>query len=220
MKRSPAPKHLITRRSLVAGLPLFVAGCGIAPDGDWLPDMQGFGRYGAINDNGHLVPAIDLTTIDGSLLRRQVAWRGRERPGSIVVVIPERRLYLVQGEGRAMRYAVGVGRAEALNFRGTAVIGRKEKWPRWTPTATMIAAIPRYRAYANGMDGGIDNPLGARALYLYRDGRDTYFRIHGTIEPETIGSAVSSGCIRMFNQDVIDLFNRVPIGTHVTVLQS
>jgi lipoprotein-anchoring transpeptidase ErfK/SrfK len=133
--------------------------------------------------------------------------------------VPQRRLYLVEEGGRALRYGVGVGRSEALNFRGSAVIGRKEKWPRWTPTATMVAAIPRYRAYAGGMEGGPDNPLGPRALYLYRDGRDTYFRIHGTIEPETIGTAVSSGCIRLFNQDILDLFERVPVGTHVTVVQ-
>jgi lipoprotein-anchoring transpeptidase ErfK/SrfK len=83
----------------------------------------------------------------------------------------------------------------------------------------MIAATPRYKEYANGMDGGPDNPLGARALYLYRDGRDTFFRLHGTDEPETIGGAVSSGCIRLFNQDIIDLYNRVPVGAHVIVLQ-
>ncbi len=135
-----------------------------------------------------------------------------------MVVVAERRLYLVQSNGTALRYAVGVGRAEAMNFRGSAVIGRKEKWPKWTPTARMMAAMPRYRSHAGGMDGGLDNPLGARALYLYRDGRDTYFRIHGTAEPESIGQAVSSGCIRLFNQDIIDLYNRVPLGTHVRVV--
>ncbi|MGA9502082.1 MAG: L,D-transpeptidase, partial [Pseudolabrys sp.] len=85
--------------------------------------------------------------------------------------------------------------------------------------AHMMAAMPRYRRYAGGIDGGPDNPLGARALYLYRDGHDTFFRLHGTTEPESIGQAVSSGCIRLFNQDIIDLYNRVPVGTHVTVLQ-
>ena len=144
--------------------------------------------------------------------------RGSERPGSIVINVPERRLYLVEGGGRALRYAVGVGRNEALNFHGSAVIGRKEEWPRWTPTANMIAAMPRYRPYAGGMAGGVGNPLGARALYLYRDGHDTYFRVHGTNEPQSIGHAVSSGCIRLFNQDIIDLYKRVPVGTHVTVV--
>jgi lipoprotein-anchoring transpeptidase ErfK/SrfK len=133
--------------------------------------------------------------------------------------IKRRKLYLIEGGGRALRYAVGVGRDEALNFHGSAVIGRKEKWPRWTPAASMIVTIPRYRAYAGGMAGGLGNPLGARALYLYRDGRDTYFRLHGTNEPQSIGHAVSSGCIRLFNQDIMDLYNRVPLGTHVTVVQ-
>ena len=134
--------------------------------------------------------------------------------------VTERRLYLVQSGGRALRYAVGVGREEALNFRGSAVIGRKAEWPRWIPTADMINKTPRYAAYAGGMPGGLENPLGARALYLYVGDRDSYFRIHGTNEPTTIGSAVSSGCIRLFNQDIIDLYNRVPPGAPVVVLQS
>ena len=201
--------HTLSRRAVIAGLPLLVAGCG------------GSGRFGfsTMQDGGFTVPEINLTNVDPSLLRQEVAWRGNERPGSIVVVVPQRRLYLVQGNGRALSYAVGVGRAEALNFRGSAVIGRKEQWPRWTPTTHMIAAMPRYRPYAGGMDGGPDNPLGARALYLYRDGHDTYFRLHGTNEPQSIGHAVSSGCIRLLNQDVIDLYNHVPVGTHVKVVQ-
>ena len=197
----------MSRRALILGLPLLAAGC-----------VTG-GGYGSLQDGGHAIAPVDMTTLDPSLMRQEVAWSGKEKPGSIVINVPQRRLYLVQEGGRALRYGVGVGRSEALNFRGSAVVGRKEKWPRWTPTASMISAIPRYRAYAGGMEGGPDNPLGPRALYLYRDGRDTYFRIHGTIEPETIGTAVSSGCIRLFNQDILDLFDRVPVGTHVTVVQ-
>jgi len=211
----PVRRHTLSRRSIIAGLPFLVAGC--ATSGGLNPFSGA--DYDAVQDSGFIVPAIDLTTIDPSLLHQEVAWRGRERPGTIVVNVPERRLYLVQSDKRALRYAVGVGRAEALNFRGSAVIGRKEKWPRWTPTANMMAVMPRYRSYAGGMAGGLGNPLGARALYLYRDGRDTYFRLHGTNEPESIGHAVSSGCIRLFNQDIIDLYNRVPVGTHVTVVQ-
>jgi lipoprotein-anchoring transpeptidase ErfK/SrfK len=201
---------MLSRRSIVAGLPLLLAGCAGGFSGS---------EYGTVQDGGFAIPPIDRTNVDSSLFRQEVSWNGRERAGNIVVRVPERRLYLVLGNGRALRYAVGVGRAEALNFRGSAVIGRKEKWPHWTPTPHMIAAIPRYRAYAGGMDGGLDNPLGARALYLYRDGKDTFFRLHGTTEPETIGQAVSSGCIRLFNHDIIDLYNRVPVGAHVTVLQ-
>jgi len=201
------PGQVLTRRAIVAGLPLLLAGCAGA-------------NYGTVSDGGFTTPAIDVTTLDPSLMRAEVAWRGKEKPGSIVVNVPQRRLYLVEANGKAVRYAVGVGRTEGTNFRGSAVIGRKEKWPHWTPTAHMMAAMPRYRRYAGGIDGGPDNPLGARALYLYRDGHDTFFRLHGTTEPESIGHAVSSGCIRLFNQDIIDLYNRVPVGTHVMVVQS
>lgn len=197
----------MSRRALILGLPLLAAGC-----------VTG-GGYGSLQDSGHSIAPVDMTTMDPSLMRQEVSWSGKEKPGSIVVNVPQRRLYLVEEGGRAIRYGVGVGRSEALNFRGTAVIGRKEKWPRWTPTASMMSAIPGYRAYAGGMEGGPDNPLGPRALYLYRNGHDTYFRLHGTIEPETIGTAVSSGCIRLFNQDILDLYERVPVGTHVTVVQ-
>ena len=114
---------------------------------------------------------------------------------------------------------MGVGREEALNFRGNAVIGRKAEWPHWTPTADMIRRMPIYAHYTAGLPGGINNPLGARALYLYRGNQDTYFRLHGTIEPETIGQKVSSGCIRLFNHDIIDLYNRAPVGTQVVVMQ-
>ncbi len=185
------------------GLPLLVAGCGA--------------NYGVVNDGGFTTPAVDTTLVDPGMLRTEVAWKGPEKPGSIVVKIGERHLYLVQAGGTALRYGVGVGRSAGANFRGTGVIARKEKWPHWTPTENMMAAIPMYRHYAGGMNGGPENPLGPRALYLYRDGKDTNFRLHGTTEPDSIGQAVSSGCIRLFNQDIIDLYDRVPIGTRVTV---
>ena len=153
------------------------------------------------------------------MLRRQVAFAGPYRPGTIVVNIGERHLYFVEPGGMAMRYTVGVGREEALNFRGNAVIGRKAEWPHWTPTGDMIRRMPIYAHYTAGLPGGINNPLGARALYLYRGNQDTYFRLHGTNEPETIGQKVSSGCIRLLNHDIIDLYNRAPVGTHVVVLQ-
>jgi lipoprotein-anchoring transpeptidase ErfK/SrfK len=202
--------HVLSRRAIVAGLPLLVAGCA----GSRLFS----GGYNGGQDGGFIVPAVDITTVDPGLLRQEVAWKGKEKPGTIVVNVPQRRLYLVQKGGHALRYGIGVGRSEGANFRGNAVIGRKEKWPHWTPTANMMAAIPLYRHYAGGMDGGPDNPLGPRALYLYRDGRDTFFRLHGTTEPETIGHAVSSGCIRLFNPDIIDLYDRVPVGAHVRVV--
>ncbi len=136
-----------------------------------------------------------------------------------VVVDPHRRfLYLVERRGLARRYGVGVGKA-GLEWSGRAVIGRKEEWPHWRPTDDMIRRDPRkYARYADGVDGGPGNPLGARALYLYNGGHDTYYRIHGTNEPWTIGHAVSNGCIRMVNEHVEDLYERVDIGTPVVVL--
>ncbi len=137
-------------------------------------------------------------------------------PGQIVIVTANHYLYHLTEPGRALRYGVGVGQ-EGLNFRGQAVIGRKAEWPSWRPTPEMIERNPRYARHAEGMPGGPGNPLGARALYLYRSGRDTAFRIHGTIEPGSIGRSVSNGCIRMLNEHVTELYGRVPVGTPVTV---
>jgi lipoprotein-anchoring transpeptidase ErfK/SrfK len=205
LSRENLPGPAFSRRALIAGLSLLLAGCGAS--------------YDSTHDGGFMIPAVDVSNVNPGLMRTEVAWKGKEKPGSIVVNVPERHLYLVEDGGRALRYGIGVGRSEGTNFRGSAIVGRKEKWPHWTPTANMMAAIPLYRHFAGGMDGGPDNPLGPRALYLYRDGKDTFFRLHGTSEPETIGQAVSSGCIRLFNQDIIDLYNRVSVGTRVTVVQ-
>lgn len=215
--------NCITRRAVVFGLSTLLAGCSVS-DFDIIEQGRfgnsGFdSRYGEVTDSGYRIPAVDLTEVDQNLLRSVVRYNSPYRPGTIVVDVESRRLYLVVENGSAIKYAVGVGREEALNFRGSAVIGRKSEWPTWTPTESMIERIPKYARYAGGMPGGIGNPLGARALYLYRDGQDTYFRIHGTNEPDSIGKAVSSGCIRMLNQDVIDLYSRVPIGAPVIVLQ-
>lgn len=138
--------------------------------------------------------------------------------GTIVVDPRNHFLYLMERWGRARRYGVGVGKA-GLAFKGVASIERKAEWPRWTPTKNMIRREPgKYAKYADGVPGGINNPLGARALYLYKNGRDTYYRIHGTTQPDSIGRSVSNGCIRMVNDHVIDLYNRVPLGTQVVVL--
>ena len=216
------PPGGLSRRTVCGGMCLLLSGCMTAPQGPLSGYQQGIDPYASIYgptvDGGHDIPALELDQIDRDLLRREVTVPGRYPPGTIVVNVTERRLYLVQRGGRALRYAVGVGREEALNFRGSAVIGQKAEWPRWIPTADMIRRMPNYAAYAGGMPGGLENPLGARALYLYVDNRDSYFRIHGTNEPTTIGSAVSSGCLRLFNQDIIDLYNRVPLGAPVVVL--
>ena len=145
--------------------------------------------------------------------REVVAFNAPYAPGTIVVSTSERRLYYVLGNGQALRYGVGVGRP-GFSWSGTNTITAKREWPSWTPPKAMIARRPDLPRY---MAGGIENPLGARALYLSDHGKDTLYRIHGTNEPEKIGQAVSSGCIRMRNIDVVDLYNRVPVGATVIV---
>jgi lipoprotein-anchoring transpeptidase ErfK/SrfK len=220
-----------TRRLLVAALPLALTGCLFADPGrpvflrrpaydPYAPWEGGYGDvegYGEIEDRGNLVPAVDEAEIDPAFLRREVAYAGREAAGTIIVDPGRRYLFLVESGGRATRYGVGVGR-EGFGWSGVASIRRKSEWPRWTPPPQMIARQPEVGRYAGGMPGGIDNPLGARAMYLYQGDRDTLFRIHGTNEPDSIGKRVSSGCIRLINQDVIDLYRRVPVGTKVVVL--
>ena len=148
----------------------------------------------------------------------EVAIRNDFEVGSIVVVSNDFFLYHVTAPGRAIRYGVAVGTAE-LVWKGRATVGRKVEWPSWTPTQDMIKRNPgQYAKWADGMPGGPQNPLGARALYLYNDrGQDTAIRIHGTTEPNSIGRAVSNGCIRMRNEAVMDLFDKVPMGTPVYV---
>jgi lipoprotein-anchoring transpeptidase ErfK/SrfK len=222
--------HHATRRALIALLPVALVGCaptrgvlqptpqlrlsGLRP---LLPLGSG-GYYGELPDEPFPVPAVDLQRIDPRVLRRTVRYGGFEPPGTIVIDTAARRLNLVGGDGSALQYGVGVGR-EGLAWSGRAIVGRKAEWPRWIPTPDMIRREPeKYARWSGGMDGGLGNPLGARALYLYAGGRDTYYRIHGTNEPWTIGTSVSSGCIRMINQDVIDLYDRVPVGSPVIVV--
>ena len=177
--------------------------------------------YGAILGEQFPIAAMDLRRVDPRWWRQEVPYMTSERPGTIVIDTPQHFLYLVLEGGRALRYGIGVGKDESLVFRGTATIGRKAEWPRWTPTKSMIAREPeRYGPYAGGMPGGPENPLGPRALYLYKNGADTLFRLHGTTEPYTIGTNVSSGCIRLMNQDIIDLYARVPVGSRVVVINS
>ncbi|MEO9778562.1 MAG: L,D-transpeptidase [Sedimentitalea sp.] len=143
------------------------------------------------------------------------------QPGQMLILPRSYYLYFVTEPRKAIRYGVGVGKA-GLEFTGTATIDVKKEWPTWRPTDEMIERSPQTYGRFKGNDyvqpGGPDNPLGARALYLFQNGVDTYFRIHGTTQPETIGHSASNGCIRMLNDHVIDLYQRVPIGTVVTVL--
>ena len=152
---------------------------------------------------------------------REVSIKRQYQPGQLLILPRSHFLYYVTAPGKAIRYGVGVGKA-GLEFTGTANIQVKKEWPTWRPTDEMIerdpAAYKRFIGNTDAQPGGPGNPLGARALYLFQNGKDTYFRIHGTTQPNTIGRSVSNGCIRMLNEHVIDLYNRVPVGTVVTVL--
>ena len=181
--------------------------------------------YGPIDGGQFPVPAVDLKRIGPAFLRTEIAYPTSEAPGTIIIDPHAHYLYFVMEGGRAMRYGVGVGR-EGFAWSGQATINSKQMWPDWYPPKEMIARQPELRAKLAtlqsgiGMHGGPGNPLGVRAMYLWQDGKDTLYRIHGTVEPWTIGKSVSSGCIRMINQDVIDLYERVPVGTKVIVVGS
>ena len=200
-----------------AGLTVLLAACNQATlqQASYAPLRQP--QYPALTDSTFKVSAIEAETIDPKYVKQRVRYATQHPPGTIVVDPYAKYLYLVQKGGFSMRYGVGVGR-DGFGWSGTADIRRKAQWPTWTPPSAMIAREPQLEKYRKGMAAGIENPLGARALYLFQNGKDTLFRIHGTSEPESIGKNVSSGCIRLLNHDVIDLFDRVPVGSKVVVL--
>ncbi len=174
--------------------------------------------YAEVQDGDITIPAIEDKYLTEEKKRQVVDYWSDEKPGTIIVDPGARWLYQVQEGNKAMRYSVAVG-AEGLAFSGNANIALKREWPHWTPTANMIRRDPEtYGPVASGLPGGLENPLGARALYLYKGGRDTLYRIHGTPSPWTVGHATSSGCIRMFNQDSLYLYDTTPKGTKVIVL--
>jgi lipoprotein-anchoring transpeptidase ErfK/SrfK len=197
-------------------------------DPSWQSDSQDmpYSRLYAPDENEPFpVPGIRLSDIDPAYLRKSVYYPTDEPPGTIVVDPQRHFLYFIEGGGRAIRYGVGVGRA-GFGWSGVATVHNKQEWPDWYPPKEMIQRQPEIRAKMSelqsgiGMHGGPGNPLGARALYLWQGNKDTLYRIHGTVEPWTIGKSVSSGCIRMINQDVIDLYERAPVGAKVVVLSS
>jgi lipoprotein-anchoring transpeptidase ErfK/SrfK len=205
--------HSLARILAILALPLLAA-CAGAPKQTAPEAVPG---YEGVQDGEFFIQPVPEQYLYEGNRRTEVSYAGDEAPGTVVVDTFARKLYLVGEGGMAMRYPIAVGR-EGLAFRGNGVIGRKAEWPSWQPTKNMIRTRPDlYAAYAGGLPGGLENPLGARALYLYRGGRDTMFRIHGTADNASIGHATSAGCIRLFNQDAIDLYTKVPNGARVIV---
>lgn len=212
----------INRRMLIVG----AGAAGAAALAGCVPDGQTFTsatlgyrpvpQLGTPEKEPFKVPRVDMNTIPTEFHRQFVKHSGKYRPGTLIVDTAGRHLYLIESEDQAIRYGIGVGRA-GFAWGGRARIGRKAKWPTWTPPAPMIRREPELRKWAAGMEGGPHNPLGARALYLYKGGRDTLYRLHGTNEPQSIGKAMSSGCIRLLNKDAIDLYERVGVGATVVV---
>jgi lipoprotein-anchoring transpeptidase ErfK/SrfK len=206
---------VFSRRAFLMGAAATLAGCATTQGGvknvpvpqrvsyPIVPatDEELAARYAAVEDGGHLITG--------------------EAPGTVVVDTPGRFLYLVEPGGTAMRYGVGIGR-DGFAWEGEGIIHWRQPWPRWKVPADMIARTPslaRYSVENGGMDPGIKNPLGARALYIFQDGKDTLYRLHGSPEWKSIGKATSSGCVRLVNQDVIDLYKRVPYHARIVVHQ-
>lgn len=193
-----------------------LSACSTLPIGGLTPATRAM--YAAVQDGDITVPAVPDQYITEETARHEVAYFAPQAAGTIVVDPAAKRLYHLLGDNRAMQYVVGVG-AAGFGFSGESRVAFQRDWPYWTPTANMVRRDPElYGPIRNGKPGGLDNPLGARALYLYKGGRDTLYRIHGTSEPDSIGQAASSGCIRMFNQDAMHLAANVADGARVIVL--
>lgn len=212
-----------SRRSVLMGA-ASLAGLAVMPlRSAWAQEVEAEEIYGAIKTEPFPVRGIDVSRVNPRFLRTLVDYPTAQPPGTIVIDPAHHFLYLVIENGQAIRYGVGVGR-EGFLWSGVASIQAKREWPDWYPPKEMFARQPEIVDHMAklqsgiGMHGGPGNPLGARAMYLYKDGKDTLFRIHGTVEPYTIGTSVSSGCIRMMNQDVLDLYSRVDLGSKVVVL--
>lgn len=209
----------LTRRHLLvcSASALALAGCmdALTPPAP-PPEFEEI-SYASRRDGGHTLRAINMEEVPEFLHRQVVTYKTDEMPGTIIIENNNRLLYLILENGYALRYGISVGR-EGFGWSGVSTVYRKAHWPTWTPPPEMIQRDPSLERWKDGQPGGPSNPLGARALYLWTDGRDQGYRIHGTPEWRSIGRNASSGCFRMLQQDVIDLYDRVPIGTKVIVI--
>jgi lipoprotein-anchoring transpeptidase ErfK/SrfK len=210
---------LLNRRSFLfgsaaAGLgALGLAGC--AADG--ISRAEAEKLYAMAPAEKFPIPAVDVSKIDPKYYRRTVRYESNEAPGTIIVDPKNYYVYRIEGDGNATRYGANVGR-DGFRWSGDAYVGRKAEWATWTPPKEMIQRQPEAAKYAGGMPGGLENPLGARTLYLYQNGVYTLYTIYATSDPETIGTGITSGCTGLLSQDMIDLYSRTPVKTKVVVL--
>jgi lipoprotein-anchoring transpeptidase ErfK/SrfK len=216
---APLRSGELDRRSFLLGSAvsfgaLGLAGCATTDD---LVRAEAAKLYGPLPDEKFPVPAVDVSKIDPKYYRRTVRYDTREAPGTIIIDPANYYVYRVEGDGNATRYGANVPRKGFL-WTGDAYVGRKAEWATWTPPKEMIARQPEAAKYAHGMPGGLDNPLGARTLYLYQNGVYTVCTIYSTSRPDSIGTGVTSGCTGLLTQDMIDLYSRTPVKTKVIIL--
>ncbi|PZN92358.1 MAG: hypothetical protein DCF30_23280 [Hyphomicrobiales bacterium] len=210
---------LLNRRSFLVGSTvglgaLALGGCAVT-DGMSLAEAEKL--YGPVPNEKFPIPAADIRTVDPKYFRRTVAYDGKESAGTLIVDPGNYYVYRVEGDGSATRYGANVGR-DGFRWSGEAYVGRKSEWPTWTPPREMIKRQPEAAKYARGMPGGLDNPLGARALHLYQNGAYTLYTIYASSDPETIGTGMTSGCVGLLSQDMIHLYERTPVKAKVVVL--
>ncbi|CAH1669633.1 L,D-transpeptidase [Chelatococcus asaccharovorans] len=202
--------------SAVVGLgTLGLGGCVTSDGGMSLAEAQKV--YGPVPTEKFPIPAADVSKVDPKYYRRTVRYETKEAPGTIIVDPGNYYVYRIEEDGNATRYGANVGR-DGFRWSGDAYVGRKGEWATWTPPKEMIKRQPEAAKYAGGMPGGLDNPLGARTLYLYQNGAYTLYTIYASSDPESIGSGITSGCVGLLSQDMIHLYDRTPVKTKVVVL--
>jgi len=210
---------LLSRRSFLAGSAITLGALGLAgcasPDGMSLAEATKL--YGPLPEEKFPIPGVDVSKVKSKYYRRTVKYETDEAPGTIIVDPSNYYVYRVEEDGMATRYGANVGR-DGFLWHGDAYVGRKSEWATWTPPREMIKRQPEAAKYAGGMPGGLDNPLGARTLHLYQNGVYTLYTIYATSDPETIGSGITSGCVGLLSQDMIDLYSKTPVKTKVVVL--
>jgi lipoprotein-anchoring transpeptidase ErfK/SrfK len=209
---------LLNRRSFLLGSAAGLGALGLAGcASDGISRAEAEKLYALVPDEKFPIPAVDVSKIDPKYYRRIVRYESKEEPGTIIVDPGNYYVYRIEGDGNATRYGANVGR-DGFRWSGDAYVGRKAEWPIWTPPKEMIQRQPEAAKYAGGMPGGLDNPLGARTLYLYQNGAYTEYTIYSTSDPETIGTGITSGCTGLLSQDMMDLYPRTPVKTKVVVL--